>query len=100
MATLSLYHATTGSLSYDEEAALRALHSGRRGIDAQSERRLMRRGLVAVSDWRVGMLVFHDMPFLTDRGTDIAAQLVAERELANGLCRSRGAFSVGQGGLA
>jgi hypothetical protein len=100
MATLSLHHATTGSLSCDEEAALRALHDGRRGIDVHSERRLIRRGLVALSDWRVGMLVFHDMPFLTDRGTDIAAQLVAERELANDLCRLHGAFSVVQGGVA
>lgn len=100
MATLSLYTGTTGSLSFDEEAALRALHDGRRGLDAHSERRLMRRGLVARSDWRVGALVFPDMPFLTDRGTDIAAQLVAERELANGLCRSRGAFSIMQCGAA
>jgi hypothetical protein len=100
MATFPQHRAANGPLSFGEEAALRALHSGRRGIDAHSERRLMCRGLVALGDWQVGALVFHDMPFLTDHGTNIAAHLVAEREMTTGLCRSRGSFSIVQGGRA
>ena len=91
----------TGPLSAGEEAALCALHRGWRfGIDAPSERRLVGRRLVALSDWNLGALVFHDMPFLTDAGTTLAAQLTAEQDLISRLCRSRGGFSIMQGGLA
>jgi hypothetical protein len=101
MATLPAHGAANGALSAGEEAALRALHCGWRfGIDASSERGLVGRRLVALGDWNLGALVFHDIPFLTDAGTRLAAQLVAEQELMAGLCRSRGGFGVFQGGLA
>jgi len=90
-----------GPLTDQERAALRALHRGWRfGLDAQSEQSLERRGLVTVSNWQVGVLMFHEMPFLTDHGARIAARLVEEQDEAVGRRRLAPGFQVIRGGLA
>ncbi len=45
------------------------------------------------------MLVFHEMPFLTDHGARIAARLVEEQDAVAGRRRLPPGFSVIQGGL-
>ena len=88
-----------GPLSADEKGMLRALHRGGRfSVDTHGERALVRRGLVTLGDWQLGMLVFHDMPFLTEHGARIAARLVAEE--TNERRRFPRGFAVIQGGLA
>jgi hypothetical protein len=90
-----------GPLSDPERAALRALHRGWRfGVDAESEQSLERRGLLTVGNWQVGVLVFHEMPFLTDHGARIAARLVEEQDAVVGRRQLPPGFSVIQGGLA
>jgi len=89
-----------GPLTDPERAALRALHRGWRfGVDVESERRLERRGLLTIGTWQVGVLMYHEMPFLTDHGARIAARLVEEQDSAG--CRRLfpPGFSVIQGGL-
>lgn len=93
-------HEPTGPLSSAEEEALRALYRGwRLGIDPASEKSLIGRQLVKLGDWRLGALVFHDMPLLTDAGERIATQLMAEQELAR-RGWSDGSFTIYYGGLA
>jgi hypothetical protein len=90
-----------GPLSDSERAALRALHCGWRfGVDTLSEQSLERRGLLTVSTWQVGVLMFHEMPFLTDHGARIAARLVEEQDHVSGRRHLPPGFSVIQGGLA
>lgn len=88
-----------GPLSAHEKGMLRALHRGWRfSVDTHGERALVRRGLVTLGDWQLGMILFHDMPFLTEHGARIAARLVAE-ETSGRRCFPRG-LAVIRGGLA
>ncbi len=101
MASLSAQRDPIGGLSPREEAALRALHHGRHfGIDPDNEHSLVQRGLVALDDRVLDGLVFHDLPILTPAGAMVAAHLVAEQELVTRLRRTKGGFTVLQGGLA
>lgn len=89
-----------GPLSAPERDALRALHGGWSfGVDAQAERSLEQRGLIEVGNWQVGVLVFHEMPFLTEHGARIAARLAEEQEVVSGRRRLPPGFSLIQGGL-
>ena len=90
-----------GPLSDPERAALRALHRGGRfGGAAESQRSHPKRRRLAGGAREVGVLMYHEMTFLTDHGARIAARLVEEQDSVGGRRQLPPGFSVIQGGLA